>query len=133
MLKRKGWNGWFRNHQSGIAWALVAVAVVTHAALVLYSTTPFAYEWDDYHTGVVWIYDHHRLPDPNVCWVCTHPPLFFLFLLAGVPFYALGMALSHHNGDLALRFLGLLPLSVRQPPSSTATERSACYANRGSF
>ena len=63
---------------------------------------PFGYVWDLYHEGVMWIYDHGRLPCPSDCWECYPPPLYFIL---GVPFYALGKLAAGGAAAGGLRLL----------------------------
>lgn len=85
---------------------LIALAIADRVLLALLSPVPFGYVYDLYHRGVVHLYETGRLPEAKDCFVCAHPPLFFL---AGWPFYALGMALRPGDPAFALRVLGVLP------------------------
>lgn len=84
-------------HRLPILWGLLLIAAATRVALVLYAPRPYGYVWDFYHEGVVWAYEHGRLPSPGDCWECYQPPLVFAL---GVPFYAAG----------GLKLLSLLPM-----------------------
>jgi 4-amino-4-deoxy-L-arabinose transferase-like glycosyltransferase len=86
----------------------VAVAALTRAALFAFAPVPFGYVYDFYHEGVAWLVQHGRLPPADACWVCAHPPLFFI---AGAPFYALATRVAGQRPDVALRLLGVLSLA----------------------
>ena len=87
--------------------AVLVSAAALRALLVIYSPTPFGYVWDFYADGIQVVYTQGRLPLPDDCWVCAHPPLFFL---AGVPFYAFGLFVSGGSETAALRWTGALSI-----------------------
>jgi hypothetical protein len=97
----------FARHEQRVLYVLVAVAFCTRLALALGSPTPFGYIYDFYPEAVRYVYEHHALPPPSACWICAHPPLFWIL---GAPFYAAGMLLSHGDRSAALRMLCMLPL-----------------------
>jgi 4-amino-4-deoxy-L-arabinose transferase-like glycosyltransferase len=88
---------------------LAAAAIGTSSWLcVALSSRPAGWTYDEYYEGIVWSYNHGgRPPIASSCWVCAHPPLFFL---VGLPLYALGRAVLH-DPDRALRMLALLSLA----------------------
>lgn len=88
-------------------YGLLIVAALTRAVLVVNSPRSYGYVWDLYHEGVVLAYENGRLPFPNECWECYHPPL---FIMCGVPLYALGTALSKGDAVGGLRFLSFLSM-----------------------
>jgi hypothetical protein len=94
-------------HERTLLWLLSSAAVLTRFALVAGSPTPFGYVYDFYPEAVRFVYDHHALPPPSACWICAHPPLFWIL---GTPFYALGMLVSHGDRAVAQRVLCGLPL-----------------------
>jgi hypothetical protein len=98
---------WFENNYSLVLYGLLLVAIVTRVALVIGSPRPFGYVWDLYHEAVLWTYFHGRLPLPNDCGECYHPPL---FLACGVPLYALGASVLKGGFTLGLRFLSLFSM-----------------------
>lgn len=98
---------WIRRHERALAAVLIAVAVVLRALLIFASPMPFGYVWDFYHEGIVVIHTQGRLPVASDCWVCAHPPLFFL---AGVPFHAFGLFVTGGSTTEALRWLGALSM-----------------------
>lgn len=98
---------WFEKRYLPVLFGLVALAAVTRAALVAGSPRPYGYAWDFYHEGVVWAYDHGRLPSPNDCWECYNPPFFFM---CGVPLYALGTFAAKGDAAGGLRVLSLLSM-----------------------
>jgi hypothetical protein len=57
---------------------LVACAALTRALLVFGSPTAFGYIYDFYPAAVAYVYTHHALPPPSACWICAHPPLFWI-------------------------------------------------------
>lgn len=95
-----------RHERMLLSW-LVGLAVLLRAALIIGSPTPFGYVYDFYQDAVAFVYDHHSLPPPSACWICAHPPLFWI---VGAPFYALGMAISHQNRATAEQVLCVVPL-----------------------
>ncbi|MFI5307857.1 MAG: hypothetical protein ACHQ53_10915 [Polyangiales bacterium] len=94
-------------HERTLLWALLSAAMLTRFALAAGSPTPFGYIYDFYPVAVRFVYDHHALPPPSACWICAHPPLFWI---VGAPFYALGMFVSHGDRLVAQRALCGLPL-----------------------
>jgi hypothetical protein len=94
-------------HRLPILWGLILIAAATRAALVFNSPRSYGYVWDFYHEGVIWAYEHGRLPSPKDCWECYQPPLLFA---CGVPFYALGLAALKGGAAGGLRLLSLLPM-----------------------
>jgi hypothetical protein len=97
----------FARYEKRLLFALIAAMACTRLALVLGSPTPFGYVYDFYPTAVEYVYQHHALPPPSACWICAHPPLFWIL---GTPFYATGMLISHGDRSAALQMLCLLPL-----------------------
>jgi hypothetical protein len=100
-------DAWILEHQRVLIAAVVVSAAALRALLAIYSPTPFGYVWDFYADGIQVIYREGRLPLPDDCWVCAHPPLFFL---AGVPFYAFGLFVSGGSESMGLRWTGALSL-----------------------
>lgn len=98
---------WLEENYRLVLLVLVAVAVVTRVALVVFAPRPFGYVWDLYHEGVLQLYDHGRLPSPRDCWECYPPPLYFV---VGVPFYALGKLLAGGAAAGGLRALALFSM-----------------------
>lgn len=98
---------WLEKRYRSVLCGLLLLTAVTRVALVFGSPRPYGYAWDFYHEGVIWAYEHGRLPSPNDCWECYNPPLYFM---CGVPLYALGTIAA--NGDAAggLRLLSLLSM-----------------------
>jgi 4-amino-4-deoxy-L-arabinose transferase-like glycosyltransferase len=90
----------------GLRTLLIAAAAL-HCAVVFGCPRSFGYIYDFYPVAVAYVYDHHALPPPDACWICAHPPLFWIL---GTPFYAAGMWLSGGSRALAERALCLLPL-----------------------
>jgi len=90
------------------------VAAIALRVVLLAAAPAFGYVWDFYSQGVVHVYQTWEFPETGHCWVCGHPPLFFL---AGTPFYAVGRWLSPGTDDaVAQRFLSGVSLL-----SATAT------------
>lgn len=86
--------------------AAAAIGISSWLCVAL-SSRPAGWTYDEYYEGVVWSYNHGgRPPIASSCWVCYHPPFFFL---AGLPLYALGRAVLH-DPDRALQFLAVLSL-----------------------
>jgi 4-amino-4-deoxy-L-arabinose transferase-like glycosyltransferase len=94
-------------HERVLLAGLVGLGVLLRAALFIGSSAPFGYVYDFYPAAVAFVYDHHSLPPASACWICAHPPLFWI---VGAPFYALGMAISHQDRATAERVLCLVPL-----------------------
>ena len=99
---------WFEKRYRVVLCGLVVLAAVTRAALVVGSPRPFGYVWDLYHESVVWTFVHGRLPLPNDCGECYHPPF---FLACGVPLYALGAFASDGGAVTGLRLLSLFSMA----------------------
>lgn len=100
---------WLTHHERRISLALVAVALVLRALLFAFAPTPEGYVWDFYSAGVRALADTGRLPQPEACWQCSHPPLFYVL---GWPLFALGRAITPGSDDLAVRSLGLISLAA---------------------
>lgn len=94
------------HERAGVRLLLVAAASL-HLAVVIGCPRSFGYVYDFYPTAVAYVYDHHALPPPEACWICAHPPLFWIL---GAPFYAAGMWISGGERAVAERALLLLPL-----------------------
>lgn len=94
------------HEQAGLRVLLLAAAAL-HLAIVIACPRSFGYVYDFYPTAVAYVYDHHALPPPEACWICAHPPLFWI---VGTPFYAVGMWISAGNREIAERALCVLPL-----------------------
>ena len=87
--------------------AMVSVGAAAWLALAMSSPTLYGWVYDPYYQGVMWSYEHHGQPPPaDACWVCAHPPLFFV---AGAPLYALGKLITGH-ATRALRMVAVLSL-----------------------
>ena len=78
---------WVERNRRAVLFGVLAAAVAVRLAVGLRAPRPFGYVWDLYHEAVMWAYDHGRLPAPTDCWECYPPPL---YVIAGLPFYALG-------------------------------------------
>jgi 4-amino-4-deoxy-L-arabinose transferase-like glycosyltransferase len=90
----------------GVLAAMVCVGAAAWLALALSSPTLYGWVYDPYYQGIMWSYEHGGPPPAEACWVCAHPPLFFL---AGLPLYALGRLITGHPMR-ALRFVAVLSL-----------------------
>ena len=86
---------------------LLAAAGALYACVLIGCPRSFGYVYDFYPTAVAYVYDHHALPPPEACWICAHPPLFWI---VGAPFYTAGMWLSGGDRAVAERSLCVLPL-----------------------
>jgi hypothetical protein len=109
---------------------LIACAALTRALLVLGSPTAFGYIYDFYPAAVAYVYTHQALPPPSACWICAHPPLFWI---VGSPFYALGMWLSHGRAIRAEQALCALPLLCDAVTLLYAYRLLRLYRQRGAF
>jgi len=94
------------HERSGLQMLFVAVAAL-HLAVFAGCPRSFGYIYDPYPAAVAYVYEHHALPPPEACWICAHPPLFWI---VGTPFYAAGMWLSGGSRAVAERALCMLPL-----------------------
>ncbi len=98
---------WAHRHEARILLGIAIVAATTQLLLFATSPQPFGYIYDHYHHGVEWIYNKGRLPWYWSCWVCAHPPLFFI---VGVVPYSVVAWLTSGNLEIALRSLFLVTL-----------------------
>jgi 4-amino-4-deoxy-L-arabinose transferase-like glycosyltransferase len=113
-----------------LIWALLGLAALTRCLLIIGSPTPFGYVYDFYPAAVAYVYDHHVLPPPNACWICAHPPLFWI---VGAPFYALGMWLSHGQRAVAEQVLCAVPLACDALTILYTYRLLRLYRQRGLF
>src|SRR3954468_9823519 len=78
---------WFRAHERISLLTILLTAAGLRGLLIAISPTPFGYVWDFYHEGVRLLWRDGPLPVSTACWLCSHPPLFYIL---GWPLYAYG-------------------------------------------
>ena len=100
---------WLSDHERHISVVLLAAAVLLRVLLFVYSPTAEGYVWDFYSVGVRVLADTGRLPQPEACWQCSHPPLFYAI---GWPLFVLGRAVAPGSDEWAIRSLGLISLAA---------------------
>ncbi|MFH0878686.1 MAG: glycosyltransferase family 39 protein, partial [Lentisphaerota bacterium] len=98
---------WLKLHYRWLLLALLMMGLALRILLFIFVPYPYGYAYDPYYKGILVFYNEGHIPRVGDCWECYHPPLFYALSL---PFYALGMNLSHHI-DTALRCALLLPMA----------------------
>ncbi len=109
---------------------VLGLAALLRVLLLVRSPTSFGYVYDFYPAAVAYVYDHHALPPADACWICAHPPLFWI---VGAPFYALGMWCSGGQRAVAEQLLCAVPLACDALTVFYTYRLLRLYEQRGIF
>ncbi len=99
----------WKRHEIALLGLIALLAIGLRVLLAVEAPVPIGYVYDFYHEPIIQFHQTGRLPDPDACWQCYHPPVYTLLGTA-----VFGAAMKATSGDLArsLWWVGFMAVPI---------------------